>query len=435
MIRNTLRQKGAILVLTALALPMLICATGLAVDLGNIYVQRSRLQNAADAAAIAGAHAYADNAEKVSSHPKADAMAGQYLTGSAKNLEEDEVVHPNYQAKSKDNITYYRVALQKDVPLYFLKAFYGKDTFTVPVESIAAINTTAPKGLFQHLFIFKKNLSVVNSIENPDRTDKQGQIKTSFDGSVIYTNGTGKEVSNYKYNNLQYSTQRNSLNSFFTQRAINENLSIDQALQKTKAAYDDTTGKTITDGYSHSAYYLPYDLTILGTSIKAMTKDTQTNQSLSTSDIKDSTNKVLYFDNNASINVNSAIAGSIDAPVYIDAGKNASVVNIDLKTDTRRPLIIYTEGTTQIHMNLNGHTFRGIIYAPDINDEGVLINAGGGTFSGTIAAASINLQGGAGHYKYENFLGNDDGGSGGGSTSGATTVTLTNNPSGITWND
>ncbi|MCH3959510.1 MAG: Tad domain-containing protein [Selenomonas sp.] len=126
MIRNTLRQKGAILVLTALALPMLICATGLAVDLGNIYVQRSRLQNAADAAAIAGAHAYADNAEKVSSHPKADAMAGQYLTGSAKNLEEDEVVHPNYQAKSKDSVTYYRVALQKDVPLYFLKAFYEK---------------------------------------------------------------------------------------------------------------------------------------------------------------------------------------------------------------------------------------------------------------------------------------------------------------------
>ena len=44
------RQRGAILAFTALLFPMIIVGVGLAVDLGNIYVQHARLQNAADAA-------------------------------------------------------------------------------------------------------------------------------------------------------------------------------------------------------------------------------------------------------------------------------------------------------------------------------------------------------------------------------------------------
>ena len=71
-------------------------------------------------------------------------------------------------------------------------------------------------------------------------------------------------------------------------------------------------------------------------------------------------------------------------------------------------------------MNLNGHTFRGVVWAPYINDEGVLINANGGTFSGSIIASSINLQGGRGTFKYENFF---DSGSGSGSGSGSSSST------------
>ena len=56
-------QRGAILVLTAFLLPFIIAFTGLAVDFGNLYVQHQRLQNAADAAVLAGAKAYAENNE------------------------------------------------------------------------------------------------------------------------------------------------------------------------------------------------------------------------------------------------------------------------------------------------------------------------------------------------------------------------------------
>ena len=54
-------QQGAILVLTAFLLPFIILFTGFAVDAGNAYVHHSKLQNAVDAAALAGGHKYAEN--------------------------------------------------------------------------------------------------------------------------------------------------------------------------------------------------------------------------------------------------------------------------------------------------------------------------------------------------------------------------------------
>ena len=58
-------QKGQIIVFTAFLLPLLIAATGFTVDFGNMYMHKARLQNAADAAAIAGGHSYHDNNEKL----------------------------------------------------------------------------------------------------------------------------------------------------------------------------------------------------------------------------------------------------------------------------------------------------------------------------------------------------------------------------------
>ena len=48
-------QKGAVSVLVALTLPVLVGAGALAVDLAYLHVVRNQLQNDADAAALAGA--------------------------------------------------------------------------------------------------------------------------------------------------------------------------------------------------------------------------------------------------------------------------------------------------------------------------------------------------------------------------------------------
>ena len=48
------RQKGATLIMTAFLLPVMFAALGGALDLGNLYVYKSQLQNVADSAALAG---------------------------------------------------------------------------------------------------------------------------------------------------------------------------------------------------------------------------------------------------------------------------------------------------------------------------------------------------------------------------------------------
>jgi Flp pilus assembly protein TadG len=55
--RGHRRQRGQVLILVAFAVTALIGMTGMAIDLGFAFAHRRQVQNAADAAALAGAHA------------------------------------------------------------------------------------------------------------------------------------------------------------------------------------------------------------------------------------------------------------------------------------------------------------------------------------------------------------------------------------------
>ena len=54
------RQRGAVAPLVALLLPVLIASAAFAIDLAYVHVVRNEMQNDADAAALAGAHALVD---------------------------------------------------------------------------------------------------------------------------------------------------------------------------------------------------------------------------------------------------------------------------------------------------------------------------------------------------------------------------------------
>lgn len=56
--RQNNRQKGVMLVFTAIMLPIIFILCGLVYDLGYMYVQKSKLQHAADAAVLAGGYTY-----------------------------------------------------------------------------------------------------------------------------------------------------------------------------------------------------------------------------------------------------------------------------------------------------------------------------------------------------------------------------------------
>lgn len=47
--------------------------------MGNMYSYKSNLQNAVDAAALAGASGYTAGGDTVDYHPEADEMAAEYL--------------------------------------------------------------------------------------------------------------------------------------------------------------------------------------------------------------------------------------------------------------------------------------------------------------------------------------------------------------------
>ena len=97
---NKCRQKGQILVFTAVLLPLLIAACGFTVDFGNMYMHKSRLQNAADAAAIAGGYAFRDNKENIDEHPKADNASEESVKS---NLTKFNGICQLYQARVADD--------------------------------------------------------------------------------------------------------------------------------------------------------------------------------------------------------------------------------------------------------------------------------------------------------------------------------------------
>ena len=109
-------------------------------DLGNGFARHARLQKAADAAALAGAAAFAMNQETVDSHPKADAQAETYAKVNWGNGRASFPKPP--QAKTVDGVSYYRVLLQESIPTTFIK-FVGikEDLFNIEAEVVAVIPT------------------------------------------------------------------------------------------------------------------------------------------------------------------------------------------------------------------------------------------------------------------------------------------------------
>ena len=144
--RSSRGERGAVLMLTALALPMIFALTGLTIDIGNAYLAKSSLQNAADAAALAGGHTYADTNRQIS--PTENTVlnySGKNLAGdtiqqvgskNSRPTEDDTVyVYPDIQ---KDTVDVY---LSKRVPMIFLGAagkLLGIDSLTSMNVSVAS---------------------------------------------------------------------------------------------------------------------------------------------------------------------------------------------------------------------------------------------------------------------------------------------------------
>ncbi len=112
-------QQGAILVLTAFLLPFIILFTGFAVDAGNAYIHRSKLQNSVDAAALAGGYKYAEN----ESLNDTKIIVDDYMKlNQGKDTYKINNITPNSRSEDDAIITDITVDVSEKVPIYFLGA-------------------------------------------------------------------------------------------------------------------------------------------------------------------------------------------------------------------------------------------------------------------------------------------------------------------------
>lgn len=436
------QQKGALLVLTAVMLPLLLVFTGFAVDFGNMYYQKSRLQNATDAAVLAGSAKYVSDLNAgtagvttdAETDPAALEEARSYLTGkngsTRVNLPADVVItsvsHDSAVIDGNKNL-HYSVTAKQQVHLYFLPflnflgsylptdgVIQAKSTVNIPI-----VSSKVPSGDFDDLFVVQKGLRNVNSIENPDQPDKAGTIITTFDGGIRYTDGSGKEVKDYQPDKgIQYSTQSSTLDHFFTKKAQDENLSVNGAIGK-----KDTS-------YATQASYKAYDMEAFGRYVDTLTQiDAGTNQSMNSNSftVYDSAfntttpSSALHFykdhENgqqlpNLNITIDKELPGSNlypDAPIILNIDDSVGLVNIHVNASNKRPLIVCTHSKS-VHIEYQDSqnrkndpiTFRGVIYAPDSEDTHINVNHG--VFSGSIVTSYLDLEGGAGTYRFESLL-------------------------------
>lgn len=156
-------QKGAFLVFTALMIPIIFICAGFAVDLGNAWAYKSKLQNAADAAVLAGAYQYqADSNDKKEIEDRID----KYMNANNGGIpfsrdKKDDSKNGIFYRFPKDGDTQKGLLLtlhvSEEAPTAFSKMF-GLGSLHVAVVSTARILTrtisdNAGDDVFSYAFI------------------------------------------------------------------------------------------------------------------------------------------------------------------------------------------------------------------------------------------------------------------------------------------
>jgi len=170
-------QKGAILALTALLLPVLFGFLGLGYDVGMSYLHKARLQNAADAAALAGLKELLPSASvrllspreisESNGHLQVNINGSTYQLGKVANLYADEYASMNRAVNdyikrnrggrisgepelyhSEDNINLYHLVLEDTYFVSFMRVL-GFTTVEPRADAIAvAFGTSTGIGDF-----------------------------------------------------------------------------------------------------------------------------------------------------------------------------------------------------------------------------------------------------------------------------------------------
>ncbi len=136
---RTKRSKGMAIILTTLSVSVTLPLVGLGFDVGTLYLVKSKLVSAADAAALGGARALAQGTTPADQRTNATSTAQNFFganfpagywntTGASASVNVDDTSTPNYRVVS--------VTATVQAPLYFLRVF-NQTSSTINVTSKA----------------------------------------------------------------------------------------------------------------------------------------------------------------------------------------------------------------------------------------------------------------------------------------------------------
>lgn len=370
---NCHRQSGAILILTALVLPLMICCMGMTIDFGFVYVQHQKLQNAADAAALAGAaqRKENDNATNVTkavqkyviqNYENSNISSFQDESADAVPADYNEIyITTKLDAKTSNSVTAKNVTavLRQKIPLYFLRMF-GFNEMNISAKAVAQFQS-ASSGIFDYtIFGAQKSPRDKNDISKNAVVFRSGQ--TSVSGK-IGTNGLiGLADKGYG--------------------TLSDGSVVGNNEYESESIWCSPHGKPIAlDGNYSTAYADPIDISLnTDNALTSGVRDyinTISNMSLPEREkaniYYDASSKRYQFTDNQSnhtfLGVSSGTATTTDGQPWTKSYK-IIIVGGDLEVDTPEncdfpstdyAILISLHGNIRLH---NLSRFRGIVYAP-----------------------------------------------------------------------
>lgn len=127
--------RGSVSVIGVFALVALVGVAALSIELGQGYRAKLALQGAADAAALAAAHAYAASPTEII----LEATARDVARANGLSIGNVSVFHrPNYSSTVPDAV---EVQLRTSIPLFFARIFSAETSYGVSVSAVASLPT------------------------------------------------------------------------------------------------------------------------------------------------------------------------------------------------------------------------------------------------------------------------------------------------------
>lgn len=385
--RLCFNQKGSILILMAFTIPFLFALTAIAVDCGYLYVQKSHLQNIADAAALAGA------AKLGAGTTEAKALAESYI---AKNSTADDAGNVStITFPEESNTKKIRVAISKAAPLLFMK-YFNYNSIPLEVYAVAAGGGSSP-GIFDYSII-------AGGPGTFYLLGEYGSGSNKFNGP-IHVNG-------------KFQFDKNSENGWGSDNIPSTGTEINAPITISAAKYD-------IGGLNKPANQVLASKFTFGTDKIDIT---ETNPVIDAK-IKSLTNKSNTFSESHPANVWGSIdVSKLTSPLYVDGnfGSGYNAKNLVSGTYSNNVVIVaasdisinfsaatFASGATVTLVSLNGSIMLSggnVINLNALAPHGsITVNGGGTTLNGYLIGQSVILGQGARTYKNANGTGGSGG--------------------------